>query len=103
MIKFGFLLKGVYISASAILNQHTKFAKLQVGKHFVCAKQCHSQDYVFPLTIALSGLGPLSKVSVNYEPQPKNKFSILVNDAEYHSLVKEEVDYDPTKTETLTV
>ena len=28
---------------------------------------------------------------------------ILVNDTEYHSLVKEEVDYDPTKTETLKV
>ena len=40
---------------------------------------------------------------MNYEPQPKNTFAILVNDAEYHSLVKEEVDYDPTKTETLNV
>ena len=27
-VKFGFLLKGVYIGASAILNMHTKFAKL---------------------------------------------------------------------------
>ena len=62
MIKFGFLLKGVFITASAILNQHTKFAKLQVGKHFVSAKQRHAQDYVFPLTISLNGLGPLSKV-----------------------------------------
>ena len=34
---------------------------------------------------------------------PKNIFKILVNDAEYYSLVKEEVDYDPSKTETLTV
>ena len=27
-VKFGFLLKGEYIGASAILNMHTKFAKL---------------------------------------------------------------------------
>jgi len=27
-VKFGFLLNGDYISASAILNMHTKFAKL---------------------------------------------------------------------------
>ena len=40
---------------------------------------------------------------MNYEPQPKNTFAILVNEAEYYSLVKEEVDYDPIKTETLKV
>ena len=27
-VKFGFLLKGEYIGASATLNMHTKFAKL---------------------------------------------------------------------------
>ena len=27
-VKFGFLLKGEYIGASAVLNMHTKFAKL---------------------------------------------------------------------------
>ena len=38
---------------------------------------------------------------VDYEPQPKNSFQIRVNDADIYSLVKEEVDYDPTKTEQL--
>ena len=38
---------------------------------------------------------------VNFEPLPKNIFIIKVNDADYYSLVKEEVDYDPTKTEAL--
>ena len=36
-------------------------------------------------------------------PQPKNIFIIRVNDTDYYSLVKEEVDYDPTKTEALRV
>ena len=36
-------------------------------------------------------------------PQPKNTFIIRVNDIEYYSLVKEEVEYDPTKTEKLSV
>ena len=27
-VRFGFLLKGQYIGASAVLNKHTKFAKL---------------------------------------------------------------------------
>ena len=36
--KFGFLRKGEYIRASVVLNMHTKFAKLAVGKHVVSAK-----------------------------------------------------------------
>ena len=74
-----------------------------MGKHVVTAKQRHPKDPVFPLTVALSGLPPLSKVWANYEPQPKNIFSFKVNDADIYSLVKEEVDFDPSKTETLRV
>ena len=40
---------------------------------------------------------------VDYEPWPKNIFVFKVNDADIYSLVKEEVDYDPTKTESLKV
>ena len=40
---------------------------------------------------------------VDYEPQPKNLFTIRVNDADFYSLVKEEADFDPTKTEPLKV
>ena len=36
-------------------------------------------------------------------PQPKNTFIIKVNDVDYYSLIKEEVDYDPSKIETLKV
>ena len=86
---------------SVVLNTLTKFAKLAVGKHVVTAKQRHPKDPVFPLTVALKGLPPLSKVWANYEPQPKNTFSFRVNDTDIYSLVKEEVDYDPTKTEAL--
>ena len=83
---------------------HTKFSKLQVGKHIVSAKQTKSSgNQLFPLSIALIGLYPLQKVQVDYQPLPKNTFVIRVNDAEYHSLIREEVDYDPTKTEELNV
>ena len=82
---------------------HTKFAKLQVGKNVVSTKQQHSKDSPFPLAVAISGLAPLSKVWVDYLPQPKNIFVIKVNDEDIYSLIKEEVDYDPTKTETLKV
>ena len=75
-----------------------------MGKHVVSARQRHgSQDPLLPLAIALSGLAPLSKVWVEYVPLPKNTFIFRVNDADIYSLVKEEADYDPTKTETLTV
>ena len=86
---------------SVVLNTLTKFAKLAVGKHVVTAKQRHPKDPVFPLTVALSGLPPLTKVWANYEPNPKNTFQFRVNDADIYSLVKEEVDFDPTKTEEL--
>ena len=103
MAKFGLLLKGKYIGVSVVLNTHTKFAKLAVGKHVISAKQRHTRDQLFPLTVALSGLYPLTKVEVNYEPQPKNIFKFRVNGNDIYCLVKEEVDYDPTKTEALGV
>ena len=101
--RFGLLRKGQYIGVSVVLNMHTKFAKLQVGKHVVSAKLRHSQDPVFPLAIALINLSPLTKVWVDYLPMPKNTFIFRVNDDDIYSLVKEEADYDPTKTETLSV
>ena len=58
---------------------------------------------MFPLAIALNGLHPLTKVWVDYEPQPKNTFTFRVNDEDIYSLIKEEIDYDPTKTEELNV
>ena len=81
----------------------TKFGKLSVGKHVVSAKQRSQGEPIFPLAIALSGLHPLTKVWVDYEPFPKNSFTIRVNDADFFNLVKEEADFDPTKTETLKV
>ena len=101
--RFGLLRKGQYIGVTAVFNMHTKFAKLQVGKHVVSAKLRHSQDPVFPLAIALINLAPLTKVWVDYLPMPKNTFIFRVNDADIYSLVKEEADYDPTKTEALWV
>ena len=83
---------------------HTKFSKLQVGKYVVSARQLHgSQEPLHPLTIALNGLFPITKVEVNYEPQPKNTFTFRVNGEDIYKLVKEEVDYDPSLTETLKV
>ena len=67
--KFGLLRKGQYIGVTVVLNMHTKFAKLQVGKHVVTARhQRNSQDPLLPLAIALSGLASLSKVWVDCEP-----------------------------------
>ena len=45
----------------------------------------------------------MAKVWVDYEPLPKNNFLIRVNDVDFFTLVKEEVDYDPSKTESLSV
>ena len=45
----------------------------------------------------MSGLYPLTKVWVDYESYPKNIFVIRVNDADIYSLVKEEVDFDPSQ------
>ena len=39
---FGLMRKGEYIGVSTILNTLTKFAKLQVGKHAVTARQRNS-------------------------------------------------------------
>ena len=36
--KFGLMRKGEYIGVSTIYNTHTKFAKLQVGKHVVSVR-----------------------------------------------------------------
>ena len=94
--KFGLLRRGEYIGVSVLLNLLTKFGKLSVGKHVVSAKQRSPGEPIFPLTIALSGLHPLTKVWVDYEPQPKNSFKIKINDADYYNLVKEEANFDPT-------
>ena len=89
---------------SVLLNMFTKFAKFSVGKHVVTAKQRDgSNDPYFPLAIGLSDLSPLTKMWVDYEPHPKNIFVFKVNDEDVYSLVKEEVDFDPTKIETLNV
>ena len=94
--KFGLLRRGEYISVCVLFNMLTKFGKLSVGKHVVSAKQRSTGEPIFPLTIALSGLHPLTKVWVDYEPMPKNTFTIRVNDADIYTLVKEEADFDPT-------
>ena len=77
--KFGLLRKGEYIGVSVVHNTLSKFAKLAVGKHVTTAKQRHTGDEIFPLTVAPSGLHPISKISVIYEPQPKNNFQFSVN------------------------
>ena len=102
--KFGLLRKGEYISVSAVFNTHTKFGKLAVGKHVASTKLQHgSGNSIFPLVIALNDLSPITKVWVDYEPQPKNIFKFRVNDADIYTITKEEIDYDPTKTEMLNV
>ena len=72
--KFGLLRKGNYIGVSVVLNTHTKFGKLAVGKNVVTAKQRYAGDHIFPLAVALNNLFPLTKVWVDYLPQPKNCF-----------------------------
>ena len=102
--KFGLLRKGEYIGVSVLLNTHSKFGKLAVGKNVVTAKQRNrSGDSIFPLAIALNEMYPLTKVWADYEPLPKNIFVFRINGEDIYNLVKEEVDYDPTKTETLSV
>ena len=101
--KLGLLRRGEYIGVSVVYNSLTKFAKLAVGKHVVSAKQRHSGDLMFPLIVALSNLAPISKVSVDLLPHPKNIFAFKVNDVDIYSYTKEEVDYDPSKTEPLRV
>ena len=63
------------------------FAKLSVGKHVVSAKQLHgSEEPLFPLALAFSGLQPLTKVWVDYDPD-RNLFAFKVNDADIDSLI----------------
>ena len=38
---------------------------------------------------------------VDYAPHPKNQFIVKVNGQPYHSLPLEEIDFDPTLTETI--
>ena len=65
--KFGLLRRGEYIGVSVLLNTLTKFGKLAVGKNVVTAKQRNSsENWVFPLSIALNSLDPLTKVWVDY-------------------------------------
>ena len=97
------MLRGEYIGVSILLNMLTKFGKLTVGKHVVSVRQRSTGESIFPLSIALSGLYPLTKVWVDYLTLPKNTFLIKVNDDDIYSLVKEEPDFDPTKTLTLEV
>ena len=97
---FPLLRNGELIPVSVQLNQLTKFSKLQVGKNIVTAKQRHgSQNPLFPQSIALSNLAPLQKVWADYLPLPKNEFLIKVNDFDYYTLVREEIDFDPTQIE----
>ena len=56
---------------------------------------------MFPQTIALGGLYPLKKVKVDYEPLPKNKFIVTINYYDYYTLVKEELDFDPSNIKPL--
>ena len=94
---FPLLLNGELIPVSVQLNQMSKFAKLQVGKQIVTAKQRKgAQNPLFPLSIAVSGLEPLTKVWVDYQPPPLNYFILRVNGKDYFSLVKEELGVDPT-------
>ena len=73
----------------------SKFAKLQVDKQIVTAKQRQgSKTPLFPQSIAVNGLAPLSKVWADYLPPPKNQFILKVNDFDYYTLVKEELDLD---------
>ena len=79
--QYPILLNGEYISISVQMNTLTKFSKLQVGKYVVTAKERKgSNEKMFPLIITCGDLTPLTKVVVNYEPNPKNKFVVKIND-----------------------
>ena len=97
---FPLLRNGQLIPVSVQLNQLSKFAKLQVGKQIVTSKQRQgSKNPLFPQSIAVSGYDPLKKVEADYQPPPKNQFSIKVNGDSYYNLVKEDIDFDPSKVE----
>ena len=66
-----------------------------MGKQIVTASlKKGSQNVLFPQMIAVSGLAPLKKVWADYLPPPKNQFVLKVNDNDYYTLVKEEIDVD---------
>ena len=72
-----------------------------MGKTISTAKQKQgSQNPLFPLVIAVSDLPPVKKVWVDYLPPPKNEFILKVNDFDYYTLVKEEIDFDPSQIES---
>ena len=74
-----------------------------MGKQIVTAKQNKgSQNQIYPQSIAVTGLAPLHKVWVDYEPPPKNRFDLRVNGQSYYNLVKEVIDFDPSKVEVFT-
>ena len=60
--KFGLMRKGEYVGVSIVLNTQSKFGKLAVGKHLVTAKQLHSGDKIFPLSVAVRDKAPIEKV-----------------------------------------
>ena len=51
------------------------------------------------MSISIVGLAPLLKVWADYLPPPKNQFIIKINGEDYYTLVKEEIDFDPSKIE----
>ena len=98
-VNFFLLRNGEPCKVSVSYNTYTKFAKLCVGKHVVSAKQLKgSTDLPFPLTLAIFGLPPLTKVWANYESLPKNTFEIKVNDKDLYNLSKEDINEDPSQT-----
>ena len=91
------LRNGELIPVTVSLNKQTNFAKLQVGKQIVTARQRKdSQNLLFPQTVAVVGLAPLIKVWANYLPPPKNEFIVKVNGDDYYTFPKEDVDFDPS-------
>ena len=56
-----------------------------------------------PLWLALTEeFQPLSCVWVDFASHPKNQFIVKVNGQPYHSLPREELDFNPALTETFT-
>ena len=97
---FPIILNGELIPVHVQLNKLTKFARLQVGKQIVTSKQRQgSQNALYPQSIAVSGHAPLTKVWVDYQPPPKNKFDLKVNDKSYYTFVKEDIFADLSKVE----
>ena len=91
------LRNGELIPVTVLLNKQTNFAKLQVGKQIITARQKQgSQKSFFPQSIAVVGLAPLEKVWVDYLPQPQNEFIIKINGNDYYILPKEDLDFDPS-------